>query len=120
RSNASSIWGNAAGGVVNVLTMPSGTGPVLEVQPIIGAYGLRRYAVRAARPLGQGSAYAAFTNSSVDGWRAHSSARRALLNAGIVGTIGTTTRVGVHAAGANNLMHIPGPLTPSQVAADPR
>jgi iron complex outermembrane receptor protein len=120
RSNASSIWGNAAGGVVNVLTMPSSAGPVLEVQPVFGAFGLQRYAVRASRPLGEGSAYAAFTNSSFDGWRAHSSARRALVNAGIVGTIGNATRVGVHAAGANNLMHIPGPLTPSQIAADPR
>ena len=120
RSNASSTWGNAAGGVVNILTAPTVNGPVLEVQPVYGSFGLQRYAVRAARPLGEGAAYANFTNSTFDGWRAHSSARRALLNAGIVGRIGEGTRVGVYAAGANNLMHIPGPLTPTQVAADPR
>lgn len=120
RSNASSTWGNAAGGVVNVLTAPSVSGPMLELQPIYGDFGLLRFAVRGARPLGEGSAYASFTNSTFDGWRAHSSARRALLNAGITGVIGQGTRVGFHAVGANNLMHIPGPLTPSQVAADPR
>jgi iron complex outermembrane receptor protein len=120
RSNASSIWGNAAGGVVNVLTVPSATAPALEVQPIFGSFGLQRWAVRAARPLGEGTAYASFTNSSFDGWRAHSSARRSVLNAGVVGVVGAATRLGVYAAGANNLMHIPGPLTPSQLAADPR
>ena len=120
RSNASSTWGIAAVGVVNVLTVPSVSGAVLEVQPIYGSFGLQRFAVRAARPLGEGSAYAAFTNSSFDGWRAHSSARRALLNAGFAGVIGERTRVGLYATGANNLMHIPGPLTPSQVATDPR
>ena len=120
RSNASSTWGNAAGGVVNVLSVPIVTTPVLELQPIVGAFGLQRLAVRAARPLGEGTAYANFTNSSFDGWRAHSSARRSLLNAGLVGVVGANTRIGLYATGANNLMHIPGPLTPTQAAADPR
>ena len=120
RSNASSLWGNAAGGVVNVLTAPSVTEPRLELQPIFGGFGLQRWALRTARPLGAGTAFAAFTNSSFDGWRRHSSARRALLNTGVTAAVGDATRIGVYATGANNLMHIPGPLTWSQVQADPR
>src|SRR5215207_1345588 len=52
RSNASSAWGNAAGGVVNVITVPSAAEPVVEVRPIYGEFGLRRYAARASTPIG--------------------------------------------------------------------
>ena len=120
RSNASSIWGNAAGGVVNVLTMPASRTATLDFQPIFGGFGLARYAVRGSAPLGNGTAWFAFTNSSFDGWRAHSDARRSMLNAGASGMVGEHTRLGVYLAAANNLMHIPGPLTQAQFDADPR
>jgi iron complex outermembrane receptor protein len=119
RSNASSMWGNAAGGVVNVLTMPSTRGRSLDFQPIFGGFGLRRYALRASTGLGGATAWGAFTNSSFDGWRNHSSARRALLNGGVAGTVGTSTRMGLYVAAANTLMHLPGPLTQAQLDADP-
>ena len=119
RSNASSVWGNAAGGVVNILTVPAAATGGIEVQPIFGGFGLRRYAVRTSMPVGQGTAFAAFTNSTFDGWRKHSDARRVVLNAGVVGPVGDHTQLGVYLAAANNLMHIPGPLTLDQVNADP-
>jgi iron complex outermembrane recepter protein len=119
RSNASSVWGNAAGGVINVLTAPSGSKPSLEFQPVYGGFGLRRYAARASAPLGGGTAFASYTNSTFDGWRKHSDARRVLLNAGVVGVIGDATRMGAYLSAANNLMHIPGPLTLDQVNGDP-
>jgi iron complex outermembrane receptor protein len=121
RSNASSLWGNAAGGVVNVMTVPSVIRSTLELQPMTGSYGLRRYIGRAATALGtRGTAYANFTNTSFDGWREHSSTRRALLNAGAVGMVGDRTRLGLYLTAANNLMHVPGPLTQAQVDANPR
>src|SRR6478672_13360470 len=46
RSNASALWGNAAGGVVNVITMPGAETPAFEAQTIVGELGLTRYAVR--------------------------------------------------------------------------
>jgi iron complex outermembrane receptor protein len=121
RSNASSLWGNAAGGVVNVQSMPDASEPSFDVQPIVGAFGLRRLALRTHAGLGEsGRMWASFTNSSFDGWRAHSDARRALLNAGATGTLGDDTRLGVFLVAANNLMHIPGPLTAAEYAADPK
>jgi iron complex outermembrane receptor protein len=121
RSNASSVWGNAAGGVINVVTVPSSRAPTAEAQPTFGAFGLARYAVRTSGPLGGGGvAFANFTNTSFDGWRAHSSAWRALVNAGATGPVGARTRLGVFATAANNLMHVPGPLTRAQLDADPR
>jgi iron complex outermembrane receptor protein len=120
RSNASSLWGNAAGGVVNVITMPSTTTPSFDVQPIYGDFGLARFAVRTSAPLGNdGMLWANFTNTTFDGWRDHSDARRALVNGGAVGRVGEKTRLGLFITAANNLMHVPGPLTQAQVDADP-
>lgn len=122
RSNASAAWGNAAGGVVNVVTAPASGAPVLEAQAIRGAFGLARYVARASAPIGVGSgtAYANFSNTSFEGWRAHSSTRRAMANAGAVGNVGDRTRLGLYLTAANTLMHVPGPLTQAQVDADPR
>jgi len=121
RSNASSLWGNAAGGVVNVITVPSMTVPSYEVQPIYGGFGLARFAARTSMPIGNGTGvvYANFTNTTFDGWRDHSDARRALVNGGAVGQVGDRTRLGLFLSAANNLMHVPGPLTQAQVDADP-
>src|SRR5215207_2516341 len=52
RSNASALWGNAAGGIVIVVTMPATTRSSFEAQPIFGGFGLARYAARASSPLG--------------------------------------------------------------------
>lgn len=119
RSSAGSIWGNAAGGVVNVLSMPSSRLSSLDVQPIVGGFGLQRIAVRTSAPIGNGVAWLAFTNSSFDGWRAHSSARRSVINAGASGAVGERTTLGLFLTAANNLMHIPGPLTQAQLDVDP-
>ena len=121
RSNASSAWGNASGGIVNVLTAPLGaTAPVVEFSPIVGGFGLNRFVAKASMPLQGGTAWVNFSNTTFDGWRAHSSARRALVNAGVVGRMGDATRVGIYFTGTNNLIHMPGPLTQAQVDADPR
>ena len=120
RSNASALWGNAAGGVVNVITVPATTKPTVEAQPIFGGFGLARYAVRTSEPLGErGVLWANFTNTSFDGWRDHSDARRALVNGGASGRVGESTRLGLYFTAANNLMHVPGPLTQAQVDEDP-
>ena len=121
RSNASSLWGNAAGGVVNVISVPTTAVPSLEAQSIFGGFGLARYAARTSVPIGGGTGviYANFTNTSFDGWRDHSDARRSLVNGGAVGQVGERTRLGLFLSAANNLMHVPGPLTQAQVNADP-
>ena len=119
RSNASALWGNAAGGVVNIFSVPTVSEPSLEVQPLFGRFGLKRLAVRAAAPVSEGAMWASFTNSTFTGWRKHSDARRALLNAGVTGQLTDATRLGVYLVAANNLMHIPGPLTQAELDADP-
>jgi iron complex outermembrane receptor protein len=120
RSNASSLWGNAAGGVINVMSVPQLPGVSFDMQPIVGAFGLKRLAVRSQAVLGRtGSMWVGLTNSTFDGWRKHSDARRVLLNAGATGNVGDHSRLGVYLVAANNLMHIPGPLTLAEYEADP-
>ncbi|MEO7520279.1 MAG: TonB-dependent receptor, partial [Gemmatimonas sp.] len=121
RSSASSLWGNAAGGVISVSTVPESRTPSAEVQAIFGAFGLARYVARVSSPLGAGGVvYGNFTNTSFDGWRVHSDARRALFNGGASGMVGDNTKLGIFLVATDNLLHVPGPLTQAQVDADPK
>ena len=121
RSSASSLWGNAAGGVVSVSTVPQTRKVTAEAQGMFGAFGLARYVARTSSPLGSsGVVYADFTNTSFVGWRKHSDARRALFNSGAVGMVGSATKLGIFLAATDNLIHVPGPLTQAEVDADPR
>jgi iron complex outermembrane recepter protein len=121
RSNASAVWGNAAGGVVSLSTLPQEGTPALALEPMAGAFGLRRYTARASTALGgQGRLGASFVRSQVDGWREHSASERSLLNVALREPVAAHTQLGVYAVGSENLFRIPGPLTIAQVAAAPR
>ena len=81
----------------------------------------KRIIANTGAPVGTrgGVAYASYTNTLFDGWRVNSDARRVTMNAGISAPIGDATRVRLNLTGANNLFHIPGPLSAQEVAADP-
>ena len=75
---------------------------------------------RTSMPIGDdGVLWANFTNTSFDGWREHSDARRALVNGGAVGRAGEQTRLGAVLHGREQSDARPGPLTQAQVDADP-
>ena len=122
RSNASALWGNAAGGVISVSTVPVIDRPFATMQYQTGSYGLQRYIAQTGTPIGTkgGVAYATFVNTNFDGWRVNSDARRVLVNTGIVAPVGDKTQMRIHLLGANNLFHVPGPLSADQVASNPR
>ena len=119
RSNASSLWGNASGGIVSLTSVPTVSRGLVDVQPIVGSFGLRRVAARTAAPLGNGAIWLNFSNTTFDGWRRHSDARRFVVNAGATGNVTDRTRLGAYLVAANNLMRIPGPLTQAEMEADP-
>ena len=120
RSNASAVWGNAAGGVVSVSTVPEFDERLASVEPMAGSFGLRRWAARGGVGLGAGQLSASFVRSDFDGWRVHSGSGRSVLNVALVAPIAPQTSLGVYAVASNNVFRIPGPLTAAQVAADPR
>jgi iron complex outermembrane receptor protein len=120
RSNAGAVWGNAAGGVVSVSTLPEFDDRLGAVEPTVGSFGLQRWALRGGVRLGMGKLAASFVRSDFDGWREHSASERSLLNAALVTPLSEHTDLGVYAVGSHNVFRIPGPLTAAQVAADPR
>ena len=120
RSNASAVWGNAAGGVVSLSTVPEFDERLGAVEPTVGSFGLQRWALRSGVRLGAGKVAASFVRSAFDGWREHSASERSLLNLALVTPLTEHTDLGVYAVASHNLFHIPGPLSAAQVAADPR
>ncbi len=121
RSNASAVWGNAAGGIVSISTLPDAAAPRLALTPLFGSFGLRRYSATTGISLGaEGRLGASFVRSDADGWRAHSASQRSLLNISMLAPVTDRTRIGVYAVGSDNTFRIPGPLTAAQVASDPR
>jgi len=121
RSNASAVWGNAAGGVVSISTLPDAGDPRVALEPMAGSFGLRRVTARGGLGLGAGGILGvSFIRSAADGWRAHSASERSLLNISLLAPVAERTNIGVYAVGSDNTFRIPGPLTAAQVAADPR
>jgi len=120
RSNASAVWGNAAGGVVSVSTVPEFEDRLASFEPMAGSFGLTRWAARGGVRLGTGQLSASFVRSDFDGWRVHSGSGRSVLNVALLAPIAPHTALGVYAVGSKNVFRIPGPLTAAQVAADPR
>ena len=119
RSNASATYGNAAGGVVNVSTVPEFDALYQRADLQAGSFGLTRYSLAGGTRLGAGRFYWSGVQSDFDGWRANSQSTRSLLNVGLVSPVGADTRLGVFLYATHNQFFVPGPLTQAQVNADP-
>ena len=120
RSNASALWGNAAGGVVSFSSVPAFDRPFVQAEQQMGGFGLLRHVVRGGQPIGAARTFLAVTRTEQDGWRRNSAGRRTLLNAGVVAPLGGRTEARLHAVAADNRFGIPGPLTRAALDADPR
>ncbi|MCX6174321.1 MAG: TonB-dependent receptor [Ignavibacteriales bacterium] len=119
RSNASAIWGNAAGGVVNLSTVPTGIDEGISLRSLVGSFGFNQLQVKANTNFQNGKIFSSLSNSNLDGWRDHSSSFRTLFNLGLISNLGEATKLGVFLSGVSNTFHIPGPLTQKQFDADP-
>ncbi len=119
RSNASAVWGNAAGGVVNLSTVPSGTDQGISLRTIAGSFGFNQLQVRANSTFQNGKLFTSLSNNNFDGWRNHSSSFRTLFNLGFISKLDEATKLGIFLSGVSNTFHIPGPLTQKQFDADP-
>lgn len=120
RSNASALYGNAAGGVVDITTVVRAHGPFAAASQMAGSFGLMRTVLDAGTRVGEGSVNATFTNTTQEGWRAHSDARRALFSSAYVANPSPSTTARLFITAANDLFHIPGPLTLAEAEATPR
>ncbi|MFN8368090.1 MAG: TonB-dependent receptor [Candidatus Kapaibacterium sp.] len=114
RSNASTLWGNASGGVINISTVPTEDYAFTRIQNTMGSFGYQKQTLQAYSPIQNGKVFATVNNTNFDGWRAHSGSTLFQANAGVQTTISNNTRLGIYLVGASNLFRIPGPLTQAQ------
>lgn len=119
RSNASAIWGNAAGGVVNLSTVPSGSENSVSLRSLTGSFGFNLFQINAKTNFTNGKIFSSLSNSNLDGWRKQSSSYRTLFNLGFISSFDDLTKLGLFLSGTSNMFHVPGPLTQKQFDADP-
>lgn len=120
RSNASTLWGNASGGIVSISTIPTENIPLLRLTTSAASFGYIRQALLVNAPLPSGQIYASMQRMSFDGWRAHSDGDLLQGNVGLVANVGDRSTLRVHVVGAENFWRIPGALTLEQFMADPQ
>ncbi|MGH7494152.1 MAG: TonB-dependent receptor [bacterium] len=120
RSNASAIWGNAAGGVISISSASWFDGPFIAPQALAGSFGLQRYGLQTGMLLGQSRISFAGSNIVFDGWRENSASERLLLQINSLNRLSANTKLNAFLLGTRNRFAIPGPLKQEQFDTDPQ
>jgi iron complex outermembrane recepter protein len=122
RGAAAGLYGNAAGGVIYMLTEnPVTKKPLLEAQLGLGSYGFHRYQLKIGQKFNK---LGYFINGSINktsGYRAWSEMQNAILNTKIAYDFNQNTKLTLLAnLGNSPKANDPGALTTAQIEADPR
>ncbi len=120
RSNASAIWGNAAGGVINISSTPLFESNFLTARTLQGSYSFRKYVLQSGMNLGSGKLSIALLRNELEGWRQNSASERTLVDVDFISHPSEQTRLGVFLIGTYNKFFVPGPLSLVQFEADPK
>ena len=121
RGPLAQLYGNSAGGVVQVITADGPARPEVRLSLDAGSDGLRRYGVQAAGQSGPLNYLIDHSDFSTDGWRVNSAARRQHTNAKLRWDASAQTRVTVIANVFDQpVSGDPLGLTRAQLKADPR
>lgn len=111
RSNSSSLWGNAAGGVVNISTIPNERHSFVNISEILGSYGFNKISGQAGLKLENGLVYLMASNTKFDGWRQWSDGERTLINVGFNSELSDLSNLSVLLSLSDNKFNIAGPLS---------
>ena len=120
RSNASALFGNATGGVVNVRSDLRFPGPFVELRERAGSFGYHREQGIVGFTAGRSRGTVSVLNSTFDGWRVHSMSTTTQVQARFATPLDDATRLGVMLDAASNINRFPGALTQTELNADPR
>lgn len=122
RGAASGLYGNAAGGVIYMLTEnPTSRKPLLEVQLSRGSFGFQRYQLKIGQKLGNFSYFLNGSHNDTEGYRVESQMKNTLLNAKLAYDFNAHTKLTLLANyGDSPLANDAGALTKAQVEANPR
>ncbi len=111
RTNVSTLFGNASGGIINLETSPPASEPKLLSRNLLGSYGLRKNTLSIGTPLFSGDFAASIANAAFEGWRGNSSTSSTHFHSTIGVRPNEHTSIRFFASGTDNTFHIPGPLT---------
>ena len=120
RSNATTLWGNASGGVINFRTDMNFDTPFVRLRTAAGGGGYLKTVIDAGLPIDGGGIGLSYGTSGYDGWRDHSRSTQDIFNALAAFQASARTRFDISLAAAHSTFRIPGALTPSQYGSDPR
>jgi len=120
RSNASALYGNASGGIVNLRTHLAFDDPFAEYSQRGGSFGFHREQGAAGFALGQGRGVFALANTTFDGWRPHSESSGTIAKLRFTTPVDEKTKLGILLDGVSNLNRFPGPLTQAQLDSAPQ
>ncbi len=123
RSNASTLYGSASGGVINLSTRSDFTTPFVETRNTFGSFNFLRNTISAGTLTGKSTIFASFTNTTYGdktnrAFREHSGSSQMLATFGIQSQLDAATNLGVFASATSNLFRFPGPLTRAQMDSD--
>ncbi len=119
RSNASALYGNASGGIVNLRTDLGFDQPYVEYRQRAGAYGYHREQAVAGFGVGRARGVFSLSNTTFDGWRPHSSGTATQASLRLTVPLGEHDHLGVLLDAVSDLNRFPGALTRAEADADP-
>jgi iron complex outermembrane receptor protein len=114
RSNASTLFGNASGGVINLETGRLFTQPFVDLKNVFGSFGLRKSNLTLGSIFSSSQLLLSATNTDFEGWRQNSANKSTQLHAVLTSNLDMTTILKVLASGSTNNFWIPGALTQAQ------
>lgn len=120
RSNSSAIWGNAAGGVVSISTVPLEKNNFLSAEAMAGSFGFQKFVLHTQTNVGTNRIFANIIETKGDGWRTHSDFSKFLFDVGVINEYTPETRLAIFISGVNSFMNLPGPLTQAQIDSVPK
>ncbi|MBI3005353.1 MAG: TonB-dependent receptor [Ignavibacteriales bacterium] len=119
RSNASTLFGNASGGVINLRTGSGTRETFAETHNMFGDFGFRKSNVSVGGEFGTNHFFLSGSNTFFEGWRQNSSSRSTQLHSVVDSRLGEKTNLRLFASGASNIFFIPGALTLSEFESTP-
>jgi len=121
RGPASALHAGSSGGVVNLVSRTGRDSPGLAAHARAGAFGFEKYDARAGGEFagGRGSALAAASRTSTDGYREHADASIERGHLMIDRLLGGDARWSLEASGSRLDSRLPGSLTWEELEAEP-
>ena len=120
RGPASSLYGNASGGVIHIATERGPTEPFVESRLSTGDFGFRKLQLKAGGDTGRLNYLVNISELQYDGHRDHSETEDTLLNARLVYTIDDSSEFGVVVNVTDQpVANDPGGITLQDAQADP-